>query len=443
MSRSNSRKRQEEAQAGNTGFRLPWTLLAGVTLAGLTGGVLIGRSSAGDLPAEMPKPAPAAAPGREKPATTFEDPMRRTFLGQPGPWGQLRYTRIWIEPPRSFFHGHVNFEAKTRWFFPGMSPADVDAFFETVSLSAAVRTALGRAPREEADGGTWLEPGEQVILALDDAGRARIYGLLARSPRNQQQSPISVRAPLIDERIAKSDLAPEVSNLFKRLLYGEGRWRFFSDLPVLAVRLPAPADQEKLAGMLSRSVTFLVSLLVDESSDIAALANYWSVGFRTRDIEPILSSLKRHPGGYELDISHLLPVFARRRLFTYEDVFPDQPDPGHDCYWSAANFFRTKPEDRSFEGDTFKEELARAYEPVEELRLGDVVVYLDEDGVPVHASSYIADQIVFTKNGRNALHPFLFMRMDSLLELYQAAFAGQTALSVKYYRLKDIPAPTP
>jgi hypothetical protein len=70
--------------------------------------------------------------------------------------------------------------------------------------------------------------------------------------------------------------------------------------------------------------------------------------------------------------------------------------------------------------------------------MGDVVAYMDSRGLPVHASSYIADQLVFTKNGRNALHPYIFMRTESLLELYQAAFAGLTTLTVRYYRRKNL-----
>lgn len=440
MSQSKGRKRPDDRTPVRATGRAAWAFLLGVGLACLATGVVIGRGSMRSMPAGSPaSPAPAVAhPPPDRLVASFEDPRVRTFLGTRGPWGRLRYTRMVIEPPREFFRGHVRFDSDSRWFFPGMSPADIEAFLETVPLSAEQRRTISKAPREPADDGIWVDPPEELVLALEPAARARIYALLARSVRNAQRSPIAVRVPLLEERIAKSGLAPEITGLFRRLLYGEGRWRFFSDLPLLAARLPDPEDQERLAGMLSASQTFLVSLRIDEDSDVDTLVDYWRVGPRSRDVEPIITSLSRYPGGYELDISHFLPPFARRRLFTFEEMGLEE-DPGHDCYWSAINFFHEIPDARVFEAGSFKEELERAYVAVaeEDLRLGDVVAYFDDRDLPVHASSFIADRIVFTKNGRNALHPFMFMRMDSLFELYQTTFAGISALTVKAFRLRE------
>lgn len=67
------------------------------------------------------------------------------------------------------------------------------------------------------------------------------------------------------------------------------------------------------------------------------------------------------------------------------------------------------------------DELYRKYRfvlPAEALQTGDVLLYLGENGKPVHASTYIAENIVFTKNGASRFNPYIFQTFETNLSVY-------------------------
>jgi hypothetical protein len=51
-------------------------------------------------------------------------------------------------------------------------------------------------------------------------------------------------------------------------------------------------------------------------------------------------------------------------------------------------------------------------------RYGDVLMFINPDGRAVHSATYLADDILFTKNGSNLLTPWLLMRLQDLSKLY-------------------------
>jgi hypothetical protein len=52
-------------------------------------------------------------------------------------------------------------------------------------------------------------------------------------------------------------------------------------------------------------------------------------------------------------------------------------------------------------------------------RYGDVLMFITPDGRAVHSATYLADDILFTKNGSNLLTPWLLMRLQDLSKLYE------------------------
>ena len=57
-------------------------------------------------------------------------------------------------------------------------------------------------------------------------------------------------------------------------------------------------------------------------------------------------------------------------------------------------------------------------------KLGNVLLLVNDKGVPVHAAVYIADDLVFTKNGYGIIHPWTFMKIDAMTGLY-TSLAGK------------------
>ena len=73
-------------------------------------------------------------------------------------------------------------------------------------------------------------------------------------------------------------------------------------------------------------------------------------------------------------------------------------------------------------------EIRKNYRVVDQAdRLGDVIIFVDAQGVTQHACVYIAGDIVFTKNGAQNTHPWVLMRLDQMRSLYSEP-GGQTVV---------------
>jgi len=64
---------------------------------------------------------------------------------------------------------------------------------------------------------------------------------------------------------------------------------------------------------------------------------------------------------------------------------------------------------------------------------GDLIFLLDGKGAVIHSAVYIADDLVFTKNGINYAQPWILMRIKTLLGVYTCTAEPK----VLYYRRKD------
>ena len=65
-------------------------------------------------------------------------------------------------------------------------------------------------------------------------------------------------------------------------------------------------------------------------------------------------------------------------------------------------------------------------------RFGDVVLLTLPDGSSIHSATYIADNIVFTKNGPSLAAPFIFSTVEDMLAFYP----NSERIRLTYYRLK-------
>ncbi len=115
-----------------------------------------------------------------------------------------------------------------------------------------------------------------------------------------------------------------------------------------------------------------------------------------------------------------------------DTAFADRPD----CYWTTINFSKTTPSRRVLDvtdaGFYLYEDFVEVEPPY---RYGDAIVLADKvDDAFVHSYVYIADDIVYTKNGRSALFPWMLMREGDMLtryqsrDVYKVGFRPKTAL---------------
>jgi len=129
----------------------------------------------------------------------------------------------------------------------------------------------------------------------------------------------------------------------------------------------------------------------------------------------------------------LIPQFARMRLYTYPFPSEDPVVLRQDCYWTAMNFFNAVPDDRFINPAYTKQVLMADYYPVQsELTFGDVVFLFDSKGQVLHSAVYLADDVVFTKNGAHYNEPWTLMKLEDMLAYYPS----DEPLRINAYRLK-------
>ncbi len=107
-----------------------------------------------------------------------------------------------------------------------------------------------------------------------------------------------------------------------------------------------------------------------------------------------------------------------------------------DCHWTSLNFFREQPiKDFATVEGAIKEVFASYLPVVGNPMLGDVIMFMRPDGVAVHSCVYVADDIVFTKNGRTWAAPWILTTLPDVLATYPSSIP----LTLRYYRLKEVP----
>lgn len=378
-------------------------------------------------------PPPATA---QTAVPAFTETLRR-YRTQPGPWGELEYTRIAIARPDTYVYIAVADSADSRWRFSGQSLEDVERALDQAALTSDQKRWLLDPERcQKHDYGWVITPGAVFILGLPSATREKLYALLGESDLNPYHSmPLSWRADGLEEWLEDGGLSPQTIDLVQRLIYKRGNAVCFSDMPAALAQIPSEDEKKRLIKTLSRNNTLLMKLRVPYGADVSPLVDYWSKGGRAKDIRPLLESLAQVPGGASVDVAHLLPPIPRSHLYTYEYPSPLGTVSSANCFWTAMNFFNAVPDDRFADVNETLLCLATDYTIVDgPSAFGDVLMLEKPGRGFIHAAVYIADGVVFTKNGHHHTQPWLLMRLDDLLARYPSA----TPVRVVRFRSKAI-----
>ena len=380
---------------------------------------------------QRPLPPPAAAPaGPDGVSNTDQIEVK------PGPWGELFYTRILIEPPESLIQATHPATHNPVWVFKGYNPATLAALWDSASLSSLERQfAADAAHSEITPAGILFRPSREFAEGLSPASRAVIYTALSEFDENpEQHDPYRFRADGADEWFRHSGLpAPTVEHV-KRLLYRRGSSLVFSDQNLVLSQIPSQQERMLLIKTLARKSTMMVKLRINADSDIDALDNYWGRGQRSKDIRPLLQSLLRDGTGASIDIIHLLPRVPRSLLYTY----PAPAEPGSttylDCHWTVLNFFKLRPDDRYQQLEEVTAAFLNEYYPVMgNSTFGDIIMFTKPDGSVIHSCVFIAGDIVYTKNGASPNAPWILMSLSDV----EAFYPSKEPLDIQYYRAKS------
>lgn len=335
-------------------------------------------------------------------------------------WGELLTSDVELENPEEYLATDFDPSQSPTWVFTGMSLEKIRSLFTECGLSPAQIDRALAAPSVSPTN-ILIHPDVDLVCSLTTESRGKLYEHLAHNPANlYMYFPVCFANNSFELAMRESKVAPEVIALIKPLLYRRGNAQYFSDHEVVMSRIASAEQRRLLLKALSRQPAVLASLRVRPTTDVEKLLGYWTIapGVRYKDLRPLLESLQRLPEGGTLSLLHLLPPFARERLYTFP-LPPKAGDPAMDCHWSSLNFFNEQPDDRLGNPGFAATVLTKNYYPVQKpTAYGDVIVLVDEKNNGLHSAVFIADNLVFTKNGNSHQQPWMLMRMESLLATY-------------------------
>lgn len=404
------RKKEESAQAANV-FQFT---LAGLVVFSLA---LIGASSFVGFK--------LAAGSRPRLADTFAiDPQDKSKTAHAGPWGTLVTRNIELERPVEYLTDEVTNPKPEIWMFSGRQPEAVKSLLAKNGLSAGqIAEAFSPGNFTVKNSGTELQPTGKFLLSFSPAQRQELFDVLAGIGVNLYiDYPYIFPGDDIAGVYADARLHPDDVALLKQLVYPNGMAQQLTDYPFLLEKIPTVERRTAMTQALSRQSAVLARLAVSPDTDIDKIAAYWGnmPNVRFTDIRPLMESLKQLPEGGSISLLYLLPKFARDRLYTFP--LPSQPgDPVMDCHWTTFNFCSDTPDNR-FNDPNFAVEYIRKnyYQIAAPSQYGDILLLMNEREEVKHSAVFLADDLVFTKNGNNYRQPWMLMRIPDLLATYPA-----------------------
>ncbi|MBI5387200.1 MAG: hypothetical protein HZA90_21230 [Verrucomicrobia bacterium] len=404
-----SKKTDKRAKQGANSRAARWTLRPWHGAAFLLGALVVGGGVVLVAKHGRPSSPPPSTGG--------------VVRSQPQPsWGHLEYTTIDLQrPDESIVIGNAPLPP-TVWQFDHCTEQQLIDLFTTNGLTAEQTRLLTNKDCWTATSSGWkVLPPREVVRSLGSSARQRINAELRKTPANGA-SAHAFRIP--EEKfgswLAESGLDEDKRALVREMSYRQDDMVCFSDYEELELQC-SPDERRCLAKAFSRAPALLMSLRVTPDSDIDALARYWGGAGRGKSMRPFLESLTRVPGGASVSVSHFFPAFARLRLYTYPDPELDHMSVRQDCYWTGLNFSRETPDNRFMDEETVKRILLTEYTQVKTgWVFGDLILLLENGQIATHLCVYVADDVVFTKNGVATTTPWVLMKIPDVVALYRA-----------------------
>jgi hypothetical protein len=361
----------------------------------------------------------------------------KLYKCNPGPWGDLEYYYIYLEAPDRLVDNFVMPHSLPKWAFVGETEDSLRTIFKNAGLPAALQQYLLDPVRVVKDGDVLaVFPPVPDLLAMTPEQRTTIYHELAKTELNEfHANPVYITSGSPDQWLARSRLRTELRNVIKKMCYMRGEVLCFSDVSAVLGMVQSDAEAHDLFKTMTRMRSLVLRLSVTAASDYTKVVDYWSGTNRNKDISAIILSAAETESIDRLDCIHLLPSLARRYLYSYPPTELAIRGRMPDCHWTSLNFFNLIAKDYYLDTRLASLHVLEKYDKIAPpYDFGDVLMFMTPDGNAIHSCVYIADDIVYTKNGENMAAPWLLMKIGDVKRIY--SHLGQT--NVQGYRLKSL-----
>lgn len=340
--------------------------------------------------------------------------------GAPGPWGRLEYERIPLENFAERFPDGIKQLEAPRWVFENYTAPQLTDFLRSLPLADDQKNSLLDPARwQTLSNGMAVMPAEETVRGLSRAARQALYPVLGKSRQNPAQfQPFRFSLNGFDERMADSPLPADKIEQVRALTYNDAGCTCLAVDKAVEKSLTTNEFKNLLEALYSVP-TWRVNLRVSTNDDLDALLSYWVKDGRQKALRPLLSSLAKKPGGDTIGIAYFLPPFPRERLYTYPDAATSPAALEEDCFYTSFNFFNNPPDPQFLNNHKPDVSMRKYYDPVKgDPAFGDLILFLNPSNAAVHICVYIADDLVFTKNGQSGLQPWVFMKFADMLAVY-------------------------
>lgn len=388
----------------------------------LLAGTIAGRGAPAAVPSVAPDRPPAKAASAAGTAVSA--------------WpGTLEIQSFYIHAPSSINDLEPTPDQTPLWRFRGGNLTTVTALLTAAEVPADMaKSLLSTAVAWRENGGITLVPTPEMILGMPPKSRQRVYEELAQSPSNPYHAaPLLIPDYLLEDWFAHSRLSETQRERMRRLFWRRGSCHAFSDISLLVQSAASATEIRNCREMLSLTRAITVKLRLPPADKLDAVLEYWKGGATHPDISPYMRALAEAGGIDAIDLIHLLPPLGRRWLYTFPSLSSGVGGRFPDCSWTSLNFFATRPDPYYLDSRSSFLELSQNYERiVAPAKIGDLISFTDKSGQIVHTCVYIAENIVFTKNGAGLASPWLLMPLADVDAYYRW---GDTT-EIVYFRKK-------
>ena len=405
-----------------TNFKITATLLLGISLAlaSPSGAQITSLENLQLLLAKSEKTADAAAENEKLRQLSHPN----VFYANPGPWGRLRCAFIYLEAPKNLLESFPLPTTKPKWVFPQTFKDKLPALFQKAGLSEAmVSSLLDPKTVVTVDGNLYLFPRLPDLESMTPESRTIVYTELSNHPENEfHVDPVLIIGQEVKEWFRTSKLRPEIITKIEQLSYKRGETTAFSDISLLLNYAQSDSEAKAIFKAMTRTRSILVKIEADHTTNVQELVNYWTLGLglRRKDVEPLVQSIIDTDGIEALPLSHMLPALVRKLVYTYPGLDMAKHGILPDCHWTSLNFFNYDAHDYLLDSRLATSAVLENFDPIEPpFKYGDVLFFLNNStGDAYHSCVHLADNLVFTKNGRNLLSPWVIMRLEDVKKVY-------------------------
>ncbi len=356
------------------------------------------------------------------PTTAATDTATGFRQAQPGPWGHLEYQAIYLTSPDAIMEDFPLPNPQPRWSFAGSTPTATRAVLIDAGIDPAVCDRLFGDPRAKRDdeGVFTVYPTAADIEGLKPDVRTALYRQLAKHPQNNfHHDPVLVPDGDVNTWLRGTSLPEHIVALVRQLAWRDGDAVLFSDFRTLISHAGSDSEAKRWVRVLTRSRAFVAYLNVGPGDDLTTLRSYWSAGNRRKEALIMLNAASDLPGGSHLDLTHLLPALPRRLAYAYTTPEFERAGQTPNCHWTSLNFFNNTPQSIYLDLKLAASKVLEDYTRVTGApTYGDILFFLDENGNAFHSCVFLADELVFSKNGGNTVMPWVVTRLTDLKQLY-------------------------